>query len=378
MKKSKVSFLRRAKVSFGGRGKIAKGLAMLRLATPKRVWNLVKNRLEFRRLSMRVSSVPVKLTVDITNICNLKCPLCSTGSGALKQSKANMPLELFQEIYRPVADRVAIVNLFNWGEAFLNREVFDIIDEVHAHRAWSGIHSNLSLKNWDMIEKIGSSNLSTLVLSIDGATQDTYRTYRWGGDLDLVKRNIRTIVETRKRTGKNTPEINWKFIVNKKNEHELDLAVDVAEELGVDSISFTPIYLADFRPGTEDNEFDENVAEEWLPVEHEQFVFESKDPPLYDGPCPHLWESPVINADGTIAPCCFINDSKYIFGDLKEESFETIWNNDRYRYSRSLFSEEKYDGPEMSSVCDSCRIYKQCGSSAKGTADAKELSQNVG
>ena len=68
---------------------------------------------------------------------------------------------------------------------------------------------------------------------------------------------------------------------------------------------------------------------------------------------------PVVNVDGTIFPCCSVNDSSFIYGDLTKESFSDVWNNEIYKYSGNLLSKEEYSGPKVSSVCDSCRIYKK-------------------
>jgi radical SAM protein with 4Fe4S-binding SPASM domain len=305
-----------------------------------------------------LSTMPVKIIFDTASVCNLRCPLCSTGAGILKQKQGLMRHDMFARIYNQVADEVMCVSLFNWGEPFLNPEVFKIIEETHERGAISHVHSNFSLKKADAVEKIAESNLSSLVLSIDGAEDSTYRIYRKGGEFDLVMRNITRLVEKRRKLGKRFPEIIWKFIVHKHNEHEIGKAKQMAAAIGVDKIQFTPIW-ADLQPGVADSVRQDQWAEEWLPVDRTEFRFDSRQSPLFEKACPFLWQDPVINVDGTVSPCCFLNNSKYNFGDLKKNSFEEIWNNDLYRYSRSLFSEEEYVGPKISSVCDSCTLYKQ-------------------
>ncbi len=98
-----------------------------------------------------------------------------------------------------------------------------------------------------------------------------------------------------------------------------------------------------------------------MPVKRTEFAFETRKTPLFDYVCPFLWSDPVVNADGSVAPCCFVNDAKHNFGDLNTHTFEEIWNNDLYRYSRSLFTDEEYDGPPVESVCDECTLYRQVG-----------------
>ena len=90
----------------------------------------------------------------------------------------------------------------------------------------------------------------------------------------MVLSNLKMIVDHKSRLGKRMPKITWKFIVHKHNENEIEGAIKIAKDIGVSSILFTPIYLADFRPGTADNVFNEEVAREWLPVINKDFIFD--------------------------------------------------------------------------------------------------------
>lgn len=120
--------------------------AVLSAATPRRVRNYLLNRREFvaRKLSLR--SLPPKIIVDPANVCNLRCPLCATGAGTLAQKSGYIRHELFRKVFGQVRDEVAFVNLYNWGEPFLNPDIFKIIAEVAQSGAISHLHSNFSLK----------------------------------------------------------------------------------------------------------------------------------------------------------------------------------------------------------------------------------------
>ena len=337
-------------------GRVRRLIILLRVVTPGRVLNYLRNQREFRRRAIRLGSYPPKAIFDLANLCNLRCPLCSTGAGILKQRQQFMSHETFAKVFPQLSDRVLFVNLYNWGESFLNPDIFPIIDDIHATGALTHVHSNMNLKP-DVVDRIAESNLTTLVMSVDGARDETYEAYRKKGDFGVVLSNIRRLMARRRELGKRFPEVTWKYIVHRHNEDDLEVAEDLAAEVGVDKIQFTPIW-ADLQPGASDPRQDE-WAEEWLPVKRTEFRFETRRTPLFDQACPFLWQDPVINADGTLAPCCFVNDAKHNFGDLRTHSFDEIWNNDLYRYSRSLFTEEEYDGPPVSSVCDECTLYRQ-------------------
>ncbi len=344
-------------IDFNRRGSRVRKLVILaRVVTPKRVVNFLRNKLEFRARRTRLSSYPPKVIFDLANLCNLRCPLCATGAGILKQRQRFMSYEVFSKAFPQMSDRVLFVNLYNWGESFLNPAIFPIIEDIHATGCLSHVHSNMNLKP-EVVDRIAESNLTTLVMSVDGADDETYGAYRKKGDFGVVLGNIRRLMQKRREARKRFPEVIWKYIVHRHNEDHLGAAEDLARDAGVDKLQFTPIW-ADLQPGVEDPRRDE-WAEEWLPRKHTEFAFETRRLPLFDHACPFLWQDPVINSDGSVAPCCFVNDAKHNFGDLNTHTFDEIWNNDRYRYSRSLFNETEYDGPPVGSVCDDCTLYRQ-------------------
>jgi radical SAM protein with 4Fe4S-binding SPASM domain len=38
----------------------------------------------------------------------------------------------------------------------------------------------------------------------------------------------------------------------------------------------------------------------------------------------------VITWDGLVVPCCFDKDATHQLGNLKNQSFKEVWNNDNY------------------------------------------------
>ena len=157
------------------------------------------------------------------------------------------------------------------------------------------------------------------------------------------------------------PKIIWKFIVNKFNENEITNAKEIANNLGIEfETSF--LGLSDDLTGLDFRNTVEQNKEYWLPLRkqyrHPYYRNEYKIP-LTNFFCTQLFETVVINPDGKVFPCCWVTDTKYAFGDLTKESFEDIWYNSKYLYSRSLFSKEKYSGPKEKTVCSICNNFKK-------------------
>ncbi len=75
-----------------------------------------------------------------------------------------------------------------------------------------------------------------MTISIDGATQGVYEKFRKKGDLETVFKNVRNLIQTKKLLGKRTPMVSWQYLAFEHNEHEIDDAIKLAQEFGVDQL----------------------------------------------------------------------------------------------------------------------------------------------
>ena len=269
------------------------------------------------------------------------------------------------DTFKMVLDKMSsikVVILFNWGEPLLHHEIFNIIKETASRNIYTITHTNFSIKQKPgFFEKLVESGLHQLVISADGASQESYEKYRVKGNFNWVINNIRYTVEAKKKLRKRDPKIVWKFIVNKYNEHEIGFAKKLAKSLGIEII-FDKMGLSDDIPDIKFPGTLNERKEEWLP-KNQAFVLDfyknGRYTPLNDRPCNQLFNSTVINPDGKVTPCCWVTSKENVWGDLTKQTFEEIWYNDKYKYSRSLFNNLNYDGTTKNTVCTKCDIYKR-------------------
>ena len=78
------------------------------------------------------------------------------------------------------------------------------------------------------------SGLNSLIVSLDGTTQETYERYRVGGSLEKVLAGVRNVVKARDAAGKRLPRIYFQFVVMSHNEHQIDDAKKLTKQYGVD------------------------------------------------------------------------------------------------------------------------------------------------
>ena len=337
----------------------------------RKLFNLILVEFQLWIGRTRVWGYPFEWEVDTTNICQLKCPLCHTGLGTVHREKGTMHFETFTSTVDQMKNYCIWLSLYSWGEPFLNRDIDRFIAYAHEKRIATIVSSNLNKPlTPEMAERLIQSGLDVLIVSLDGTTQDVYETYRVTGHLDRVLENLRLIVETRKRLGSKTPFLEWQYIVMRQNEHQMEDARRMAEEMGVDTITFKPV---DFPHGEKDIE----LARQWLPRAElgARLANPFRKPYAEEGlRCWRLWRSAVVNWDGGYAPCCYLTDAVDDFGDVRTHSIKEIWNNDLYRTARGLFRES--GTPKQYVGCLDCSVYT--GSKAAKSRDPARLPRRNG
>lgn len=304
---------------------------------------------------------PSAIIIDPVNTCNLRCPLCPTGLKKLSYKPTVMSSNAFQIIIERIPSLKHIC-LFNWGEPFLNPSLFEMISYANQANIRVTVHSNFSFKkDRNFFLNILKSQLDTLVISLDGTSQESYSRYRIGGDFDLVLSNIKTLARAKYEQNCKHPTIIWKFIVNRFNEKEIANAKKMAQTLGV-QFETAFLGLSDDLPDLDLKNTIEERKAYWLPMnkryQHPYYRNQYKIP-LINSCCTELFQTMVVNPDGKVFPCCWVTDTKYAFGDLTKESLEDIWYNSKYLYSRSLFSKEEYSGPRERTVCSFCNTFRR-------------------
>lgn len=165
---------------------------------------------------------PATGMIEPTNVCNLECPTCPTGTGRISP-KPPMSLERFDAVVKALVPRLVTLALWNFGEPLLHRDLPAIIARAKA----AGVRvvkvsSNAHFLNGERGRKLLASGLDVLILCVDGASEETYQVFRKGGSFRRVADQIAWICAEKKRRGLRRPDIHLQFIAMRHNEHELD------------------------------------------------------------------------------------------------------------------------------------------------------------
>jgi MoaA/NifB/PqqE/SkfB family radical SAM enzyme len=293
----------------------AGSLSELRL---KKLRNLVLNERERLSQTERTTSMPVTGQIDPAFQCNLECPLCL--SEMARRQGYNMPIMKEAELDHILAaygDYLVRIWLSLWGEPLLNKRLPELIAKCKRREIWVLISSNMSVPLQSAaVEAIVESGLDAIILSIDGATQETYQTYRRGGDLALVLDNVRRLADAKRRLGMSTPHLYWRYLNFPWNRHEIEMARQMAASLGVDEFGVEPgvitpdthHVLTPRNPEEESRNQPSETSALW-----QRHADERRHRHQYFG-CDYLYQSISINSNGLVHPCCYVVSPEHAVG----------------------------------------------------------------
>lgn len=209
---------------------------------------------------------------------------------------------------------------------------------------------NLNNAKDEVLEALVKYKVSSILCSIDGASQQTYRLYRVRGNFDTVIANIKKINHYKRLYESPHPELIWQFIVFGHNEHEIPAARELAGALHMKftiKISWDP-KISPIR----DKEFvREQTGEPALTRDEYEQMHGRK---YLRGLCERLWDNPQINWDGKILGCC-----RNFWGDFGGNAFkhglESSLNGEKINYARDMLRGHVAAREDI--PCTSCEMY---------------------
>ena len=311
--------------------------------TEQKYNNFILSKEEEKSKKLILESMPYQIDIEPTNICNLECPLCSTGVDAQTRKKGMINYERFKILVDEIKDTVLQLSLQNWGESTLVKDFPKMVKYAADAGIFTRVSTNFSVNyNDEVLYELVTSGLGRLVVDIDGTTQEIYEKYRRKGDLKLVLRNLENALKIKKENNLKFPIIQARMLVMKHNEHQIEDFKNLAKEMNVDEIELGNIQL---NPNT--------VKEKWLP-ENTDYIYKTYVDERRTTPCHWPWSGLIINWEGGISPCSIIDDENSDFGNAFDKGgIKNVWNNEYYISARSEFSKEKM--MTKNTICNVCK-----------------------
>ena len=190
-----------------------------------------------------VSALPSRLYIECTAACNISCAqaCCAPETGITRTRHAGMlDFEVFRRVVDEAAPSLVRIDFFNYGETFLHKRAIEMCEYIKARypQVYLYTSTNGLAFTEDQVRRLVHSGIDEVTFSIDGATPATYAIYRKRGDFDKAIRHLTVACEEKRRTGRDVPFINWRYILFTHNDSdaEMQLARTLAGEIGVDRL----------------------------------------------------------------------------------------------------------------------------------------------
>lgn len=214
---------------------------------------------------MDVGALPSRLYIECTAACNISCnqACCAPETGITRTRKAGMlDFELFQRVIDEAGPTLGRVDFFNYGEAFLHKRALEMCEYIKSTFPHIFLYTSTNglAFNEDGARRLVRSGIDEVTFSIDGATPESYATYRQRGDFNKAIRNLAAAMDEKRKLGSDVPFVNWRYILFTHNDsdEEMTLARRTAAEIGVDRLCWEitdhpeNMFSKRFVPGTED------------------------------------------------------------------------------------------------------------------------------
>lgn len=328
---------------------LKKSQLLIKTLTIRKLWNVLKIYSSFHFSRFRKKSFhwgnPIKVGIEPTTYCNLRCPECPSGLRNFTRPTGMLKPENFQNMVDQLHKDLIYLLLYFQGEPYLNKNFLAMAKYATQKGIYTATSTNGHYLTDDIAKQTVESGLSEVIISIDGTTQDTYEAYRVGGELEKVKAGVANLVKWRKELQSQTPHIVIQFLVVRPNEHQVEEIQQWGKEIGADNVLLKTAQIYDYENGSDliptiskYSRYKQEANGKW--------TLKNK----LTNQCWKLWQGAEITWDGKVLPCCFDKDADYEMGNLLETSFADIWRSAAYHTFRThlLRSRNKID------ICQNC------------------------
>ena len=364
---------------------------------------------------------PYHVELHPADRCNIDCFFCST---AAIRGTDELPLPRFKELLEELRQAgTRALRFAGGGEPLFHRKIKDVLRAVAASKIpIENITTNAVLLDAEVAGLL-IQTCDQVTVSLNAGDAESYATMMRtpARNFDRVLQNIRTLLQARRAAGSKRPIINLQFLVWRENYLNIPSMYQLARDLDVDTIlfsglSFLPleqqmnddeiktmlrlyedvIRIDEFRRianiGSLERDIQGDVAEivQRLSAERRKtgrvrrainFIKRNdyslaekirhhrrmnSKPPAFaraDEACIIGWYSMLVRSDGTIAPCCILQQKR--LGNIFTQSVAEVWNGEAYRRFRTELSEIIHDGERWTKNAEHKTVEDVCA--VKGT-----------
>ena len=269
---------------------------------------------------------PLFIDVELTSVCNLRCPFCATTYRSERVKKGFMSDEMLIKIIDEGSENGLYGVKFNIrGEPLLHKGISDYV----AYAKKRGLidvyfNTNAMLLDEKMSQRLIDAGLDRISISVEGFTKEVYEKYRVGADFETVIRNIELLQNIKRIRGIDHPKVRVQAVMLPELRHQKR-------------------EYADHWRG---------LADEVAYLDYKEMK-DRKNGIDYPWACPQLWQRMAIWWDGTILPCNHDDDAVLALGTVGKTTIRDAWKSEKLRSVRTA---HRRGQSHMVDACDGCYL----------------------
>ena len=248
---------------------------------------------------------PLRLWVEPTNRCTLRCVMCPNKE-LPEKDKGFMEIGLFKKTIDEAAGFAHDVHLYHRGEALLHPRFPEMIRIAREAGLKTKLHTNATVLDEEKSRALIASGLADITFSFDGYDKESYESIRVGGNFEKTVGNMIRFLEIKKGLKSKTPTAGLELIDFPDVYQRIDPAVKKA-------------FLARFK-GLPLDRLIVKKMHNWAGE-----VGGLKSSEAFSA-CTFLWQALIILWDGTVLPCTQDFFGYYTLGNVKNATLREIWN----------------------------------------------------
>ena len=301
---------------------------------------------------------PEYIQIEPTTRCNCSCVYCARQSLSPSMLNKDLNFTSFKKIIAALP-QIKVIHLQGMGEPLLNRYLKDILPYGTSKGIVFTTNTNalnINKSNLDLI----LTHFQTINISFDSVDKENFEFLRRGSSYEKVLENIKQIVAHKKKCGYQT-EIACFLVLTLFNYKELPAFIKVCEELGViikiGEVVATPEPVSRSKRYSDIKMIFDKTNQILVQARKIVEKHQGKSKVYYwrgeqRTQCKRPYQAVYITVDGFVTPCCMYFDSRVLnFGNIFKESFQDIWNSQRFKtFRKKLMTTVNNSYP----LCRSC------------------------
>jgi len=278
---------------------------------------------------------PGLLDIEVNNHCNFDCLFCYRNKMIRKENF--MDTALFRKIIdESRSNNLTGIRICGWGEPFMHRNIYDMIQYASSNTLLVHITTNGSfLINDDNRKRLLDSGCNKVKFSFQGADENGYGVMRNNSLYQNIVKAVLSLINERDRAGSNLfVQVGTSFTDETMDERAsfFDFWVDKADHVYGDNTHLEHV---------KDMERIKNLTMKSEPV-YRQNKFSR---------CGRPQSMMFISSSGQASFCCSDYNMENIIGDVNQTDLKSIWHGQDINIIREMLKEGK---KKLIPICANC------------------------